>query len=82
MSAATGWWRCAECGHLTADPHTGPDDEDICPECCVACTSGDTAARQDMLLKEHGSMYEVGAPMPHHGLPSREQMAAAEAGRP
>lgn len=83
MSAATGWWRCAECGQLTADPHTGIDDEDLCLDCCELCTSGRTAAMQEWTMKnESRPLFDPGDPMPYHGLPSREQMAAAEAGRP
>lgn len=84
MTDLAWWfWRCGECGVLTDEPHTDPtDDADVCADCCPMCSSGATEAWQDQLLKEQGSMYAVGDPMPLHGLPSREQMAAASWGRP
>ncbi len=82
VSAVTGWWRCADCGELTADPHTAEDDSDTCPACCEPCASGLTLALQDQYVKEHSTYIHPGDPMLYHGIPSREQMAAAEQGRP
>lgn len=72
------WW-CARCRSPTLDPHTGPDDEDLCPRCCTACTTGQTAAAIEQWLKEHaGDGTNPGDPIPGHGLPSREQMATPD----
>lgn len=78
-----GWaWRCATCGDVTLDPHTGPDDEDLCPDCCIPCITGETEAAHEQFVKDNLSFLTPGEPMLFHGIPSREQMAAAEAGRP
>jgi hypothetical protein len=70
---------------LTDEPHSrsfeGDLEETVCPEHCTACLLGETDAAIDQALKERGSLFEVGDPLPGHGLPNREQMAAAEARR-
>lgn len=76
------WWRCADCGSLTDEPHTGPYGEDLCPECCELCTSGQMWAWQDQQAKEERTSMNPGDPVVGHGIPDREQMAAAETGRP
>lgn len=81
------WWSCAEpsCGP-TDEPHTrcldGVTEETTCADHCTYCTSGQHHADQEQHAKEHRTPINPGDPEPGHGLPTREQMAAAEARGP
>jgi hypothetical protein len=85
FEATTDYWRCAQCGADTPEPHTQTEGEfegeDVCESCCAYCPEQRDADIDQQLKEGRSGLAEAGAPLIGHGLPTREQSAVIEARR-